>query len=234
MNPRLLLISLACLPLLQGCVGLFVAGAATTASVANDRRSVGSVIDDQNIELKATDAIASRSDLDKASNISATCINGKVLLVGQTPYTQYSRDAESLVGRIAGVRQVYNELLIRKTVSLSTQSNDTWITSKIKSEMLGTKDFDSTRFKVVTENSEVFLMGLVTRAEADKAVDIARRVSGVHKVVKVFEYIQGNGQPATSGTSATPSGSSSYSSGSSSSGGTEEVQMGSAPEEVIK
>jgi osmotically-inducible protein OsmY len=227
MKNRLLLITVASLALLQGCAGVFVAGAATTASIANDRRTVGSVIDDQNIELKALNTIATRKDMDKASRISATSVNGKVLLVGQTPYSQYSRDAEQLVAKIDGVRQVYNELRISKPVSFSTQSQDSWITSKIKSEMLTTKGVDSTRFKVVTENSEVFLMGLVTREEADKAVNIARHVSGVRKVIKVFEYIQSKstGSSAQQNTSTAPA--ANTDSGS-------DVQLGSAPEEVIK
>jgi osmotically-inducible protein OsmY len=227
MKNRLLLITVASLALLQGCAGVFVAGAATTASIANDRRTVGSVIDDQNIELKALNAIASRKDMDKASRISATSVNGKVLLVGQTPYSQYSRDAEQLVAKIDGVRQVYNELRISKPVSFSTQSQDSWITSKIKSEMLTTKGVDSTRFKVVTENGEVFLMGLVTREEADKAVNIARHVSGVRKVIKVFEYIQSKNTGSSTQQNSSTAPASNTDTGS-------DVQLGSAPEEVIK
>ena len=232
MKHRLLLIAVASLGLLQGCAGVFIAGAATTASVANDRRTVGSVLDDQNLELKAANAIASRKDMDKASRISATSVNGKVLLVGQTPYSQYSRDAEKLVAKISGVRQVYNELRIRKPIGFTDQSNDSWITSKIKSTMLTTKGIDSTHFKVVTENGEVFLMGLVTRSEAEKAVDLARHVSGVKKVIKVFEFVQGGSGGSSSQSQESSNVPSSDSTGDASVGGGE-VQMGSAPEEVI-
>ena len=232
MKHRLLLIGVASLVLLQGCAGVFIAGAATTASVANDRRTVGSVLDDQSIELKAANAIASRKDMDKASRISATSVNGKVLLVGQTPYSQYSRDAEKLVAKISGVRQVYNELRIRKPIGFGDQSNDSWITSKIKSTMLTTEGIDSTHFKVVTENGEVFLMGLVTRSEADKAVDLARHVAGVKKVIKVFEYVQGDTSTPASQRQESQS-SPSTDSGNNASSGSGEVQMGSAPEEVI-
>ena len=232
MKHRLLLIGVASLVLLQGCAGVFIAGAATTASVANDRRTVGSVLDDQSIELKAANAIASRKDMDKASRISATSVNGKVLLVGQTPYSQYSRDAEKLVAKISGVRQVYNELRIRKPIGFGDQSNDSWITSKIKSNMLTTEGIDSTHFKVVTENGEVFLMGLVTRSEADKAVDLARHVAGVKKVIKVFEYVQGDTSTPASQRQESQS-SPSTDSGNNASSGSGEVQMGSAPEEVI-
>ena len=181
MKPFSLMLVLGCLAMSQGCAGIFVAGAATTAAVANDRRSVGSVIDDQNIEIKATNAIAARQDINKASRISATSMNEKVLLVGQTPYAQYSRDIEKQVARVDGVRYVYNELRIRKPIDLGQQATDSWITSKVKSQMLATKGIDSTRFKVVTENGEVFLMGLVTRDEADKAVNLTRKISGVKK-----------------------------------------------------
>lgn len=102
MKHRLLLIAVASLGLLQGCAGVFIAGAATTASVANDRRTVGSVLDDQNIELKAANAIASRKDMDKASRISATSVNGKVLLVGQTPTANTVAMPKSWWPKLAG------------------------------------------------------------------------------------------------------------------------------------
>ena len=233
MNKPLMLALLTLTPLLHGCAGIVVAGAATTAVVANDRRTFGSVIDDQSIELKAANAITARPELTKSCRISAVSMNGMVLLVGQTPSEEYKRDAEDRVRKVEGVRHVYNELQIRKPIAFDRQSNDSWITSKVKSQMLVTKGVDSTRFKVITENSVVYLMGLVTRAEADKAIDIARHVSGVNKVVKVFEYVQANG--SSSGSSSSDSSSSTPSSSGSTipdSGG--DVQMGSAPDEVIK
>lgn len=172
MKKQLLWSLMATLPLLHGCAGLVVAGAATTAVVANDRRTFGSVIDDQNIELKAANALDGRKDITSASRISATSMNGMVLLVGQTPSDQYKRESEQLVANVQGVRHVYNELRVRKPISFDVQSNDAWITSKIKSQMLTTKGVDSTRFKVVTENGEVFLMGLVTRSEADTSIKV--------------------------------------------------------------
>lgn len=228
MNKQLLWGLMATLPLLHGCAGLVVAGAATTAVVANDRRTFGSVIDDQNIELKAANAIAGRKDISNASRISATSMNGMLLLVGQTPYEQYKRESEQLVTKVEGVRHVYNELRIRKPIPFNVQSNDAWITSKIKSQMLTTKGVDSTRFKVVTENGEVFLMGLVTRSEADKATNIARHVSGVKKVVKVLEYVQESGKSA----SPSPVGDQNSSLNNDAAGG--DVQMGGGVDEVIK
>lgn len=232
MKSRVLLLLITALPLLQGCAGLFVAGAATTASIANDRRSFGSVIDDQNIELKAANAIATRQDITKASRISATSINGKVLLVGQTPYTQYSRDAEKLVTRVSGVRHVFNEIRITKPLGFGQQSTDTWITSKVKSQMLAQKGMDSTRFKVVTENGEVFLMGLVTREEAERAVNLTRKISGVRQVIKVFEYIQADGKLVKSTSSQSEAAPTTTQGADSAVGG--DVQVSSLPDEPTK
>lgn len=231
MKKQLLWSLLATLPLLHGCAGLVVAGAATTAVVANDRRTFGSVIDDQNIELKAANVIAERKDITKASRISATSMNGMVLLVGQTPYDQFKRESEQLVAKVGGVRHVYNELRIRKPIPFDVQSTDAWITSKIKSQMLTTKGVDSTRFKVVTENGEVFLMGLVTRSEADKAINIARHVSGVKKVVKVLEYVQGDSSSGSASSTPAVSTESNAASNTTSAG---DVQMGGTADEVIK
>lgn len=235
MKGRLLLVCATCLPLLQGCVGVFMAGAATTASVANDRRSVGSIVDDQSIEMRVANAIASRKDMDKASRIEGISLNGKVLLVGQTPYTQYRQEAEQLVAKQEGVRHVYNEIRIGQPAGFSQQSTDTWITSKIKTNMLTTKGMDSTRFKVITENGEVFLMGMVTHEEADKAVNLTRSISGVKKVVKVFEYIQKkDGSSSGSNTeSTTESTTNSSTTSTGTTGGTDEVQMGGPAEEVV-
>ena len=224
-----LLVLLGSVSLLQGCAGVFVAGAATTAAVANDRRTVGSVIDDQNIEMKSSSAISSRKDINNASRISATSVNGKVLLVGQTPYSQYSRDVEKQIARSDGVRYIYNELRIRKPIDLGQQTTDSWITSKVKSQMLTTKGIDSTHFKVVTENGEVFLMGLVTRDEASRAVELTRKVSGVKKVIKVFEYIQtqdGDKKHSETGAVSSTSPQTTAPAG--------DVQIGAVPEEVIQ
>lgn len=197
---------LASLLLLQGCAGVIVAGAATTAAVANDRRTIGSQLDDQSIELKASGELAKLKELSSVSRIVPVSTNGKVLLIGQTPNQGYKDQAGQTVAKIPGVRQVYNEIRLRQPIGLSGQSNDTWLTSKIKTDLLMRKNFDSTHIKVNTEDSEVFLSGLVTRAEGETAVDVTRQVSGVRKVVKVFEYVQAPaaGQPASTNNQTTP------------------------------
>ena len=176
--------------LLQGCAAVVVGGAAGTAKATGDRRTLGAQWDDQAIELKAANLLADNKPLSAASKISVYSNNGRVLLVGQTPSDAYKQEAGKIVGRIEGVRHVYNELRLGKPVSIGVRSNDPWITSKVRADMLGTKNFDSTKVKVVTENSEVFLIGLVTRQEGDQAVEIARHVSGVKQVIKAFEFAQ--------------------------------------------
>lgn len=191
MNKQILLLGLlAGTLLLQGCAAVVVGGAAGTAKASGDRRTLGAQWDDQAIELKAANLLADNKPLSAASKISVYSNNGRVLLVGQTPSDAYKQEAGKIVGRIEGVRHVYNELRLGKPVSIGVRSNDTWITSKVRADMLGTKNFDSTKVKVVTENSEVFLIGLVTRQEGDQAVEIARHVSGVKQVIKAFEFAQ--------------------------------------------
>lgn len=191
MNKHILTVGLlAGALLLQGCAALVVGGVAGTAKATGDRRSISTQLDDQDIELKAANLLAKSKQLHAASKISVYCNNGRLLLIGQTPTDTYKQEAGKIVGRIEGVRHVYNELRLGKPVDLGVRSNDSWITSKIRTDMLGTKDFDSTKVKVVTENGEVFLIGLVTRQEGEQAANIARHVSGVKRVIKAFEFAQ--------------------------------------------
>ena len=176
--------------LLQGCAAVVVGGAAGTAKATGDRRTLGAQWDDQTIELKAANLLADNKSLSASSKISVYSNNGRVLLVGQTPSDAYKLEAGKIVARIDGVRHVYNELRLGQPVSIGVRSNDSWITSKVRADMLGAKNFDSAKVKVVTENGEVFLIGLVTRQEGDQAVEIARHVSGVKRVIKAFEFAQ--------------------------------------------
>ena len=191
MNKQILILGLlAGSLLLQGCAAVVVGGAAGTAKASGDRRTLGAQWDDQAIELKAANLLADNKPLSAASKISVYSNNGRVLLVGQTPSDVYKLEAGKIVGRIEGGRHVYNELRLGQPASFTTRSNDSWITSKVKADMFGTKNFDSTKVKVVTEDSEVFLIGLVTRQEGEQAVEIARHVNGVKRVIKAFEYAQ--------------------------------------------
>ncbi|RJG50023.1 division/outer membrane stress-associated lipid-binding lipoprotein [Motilimonas pumila] len=180
----------------QGCAGLVVAGAATTAVMVSDNRSIGAQIDDQNIEIKAANALAKNEGLMKASRISAISNNGHVLLVGQTSNEEYRQQAETTVRSVAGVTKVYNEIRVAGLISLSQRSSDSWLTTKTKSLLLDDPKVNPLKIKVVTENSEVFLIGLVTQDEAAQAVEITRNINGVKRVVKVFQYLETPAQAA--------------------------------------
>ena len=188
---KLLPLSLAGLLLLQGCVGVLLAGGATTGVVvAKDRRTVTAQVDDQKIELNARHDLSERTDISRISHISINSNNGIVLLVGQTPHQKYSDEVRAMVERQEGVRKIYNEIKIEEPIGYDISSNDSWITSKVRTMLIAEKHFDSSHVKVVTEDSQVFLMGLVTHDEGELAVEIARNVSGVEKVIRVFEYVQ--------------------------------------------
>jgi osmotically-inducible protein OsmY len=177
--------------LLQGCVGVLLAGGATTGVVvAKDRRTVTAQVDDKKIELNARNDLSERTDISRTSHISINSNNGIVLLVGQTPHQKYSDEVRAMTERQEGVRKIYNEIKVAEPIGYDIRSNDSWITSKVRTMLIAEKHFDSSHITVVTEDSQVFLMGLVTHDEGELAVEIARNVSGVEKVVRVFEYVQ--------------------------------------------
>ncbi len=176
---------------LNGCAGLLVGGAATGITVVHDRRTAGTVIDDQTIELKLQDAL--NQQLPPGNHISVTSYNGAVLLTGQVISAPARQQAEEIARRIdPPVREVYNELVIGPTLPLSVQGNDALLTTKVKTSLFqinNLPDFDPSRVKVVTENGVIYLLGLVRPVEADAAAAIASQVAGVRQVVTIFEYI---------------------------------------------
>lgn len=179
--------------LLNGCTPLVLGGAtATGVNIAHDRRTIGTFIDDEGIELKAIAAIHREKDLSQQIHINIISVNGVVLLVGQAPTANLRERAGSIVQGIEKVRLVHNEVTIAAPNSLMTRSSDTVITTKVKTRLIGIKGFDDldpSRVKVVTENGTVFLMGILYRAEADAVTERASQVGGVQKVVKLFEYL---------------------------------------------
>ena len=173
---------------LSGCAPIVVAGAAAGAAlVVSDRRSAGAQVDDQAIETKAiADANSQWGD---RIHINVTSFNGVVLLTGEAPNAT-TRDAiAAMVGRIDRVRSVQNEMVIAPNTPMSSRTNDTYITSKVKTRFVEENRFPANRVKVVTERQVVYLMGLVRREEGDAAAQIAATTSGVVRVVKLFEYI---------------------------------------------
>lgn len=174
---------------LQGCV--FVAGATAGAAgiaVVYDHRKVEKVLLDQHIATTITDNIHQSKELSDNTHIEVTCFNQIVLLSGEATNTKYATEAEHIARAVPDVTKVYNQLTIKGATSSLTRASDAWITTKIKTEMLATKNLSSGSIKVVTENGTVFLMGIVNRDQANTAVDISRQVSGVQKVIKIFQY----------------------------------------------
>ena len=185
----LLLLIVSASNYLTGCALGVGAGAATGAAVVYDRRTTGTMVDDELIEFKIIDAIRQDQELWNQIHLNATSYNNVVLLTGEAPTEDLRGRTGTLVGNIPKVRAVHNKMAIAAPSSFLSRSSDTWITGKVKTNML-TSNKESARIKVITENGSVYLMGLVTRAEADAATEITRKVSGVQRVVKVFEYIE--------------------------------------------
>jgi len=188
---KLILISLIPL-LLSGCTAAVVgagAAAGTTASVAHDRRTTGTFIEDQAIELKAIKNFFSDKEINDSSHINVTSYNTVVLITGETPGEDIRKRIVNIVKTIPKVTHVYDELTIAAPSSWTSRSSDSLITSKVKTKLLTLKNFDGTRIKVVTEKGVVYLMGLLTRAESDVATRETQQTGGVQKVVKLFQYV---------------------------------------------
>jgi osmotically-inducible protein OsmY len=184
----MLALSLAVLPALQGCVPLLVgAGVGTGVMVAEDRRTSATILEDQTIEIKASNRI--KEQYSDQIRISVTSYNRFVLLVGQVPSEQIKGDVEALVLEVPNVRNVQNELVISGSSSLMARSNDGLLTSRVKGRLVQNDNVSANHIKVVTESGTVYLMGLVTRAEAEAAAAVAATTGGVQRVVKVFEYL---------------------------------------------
>jgi len=183
---KALLASLAAAAL-GGCAALVVGGAVGTAVMVSDRRTSGVQIEDQAIELKAVNRI--REAVGERGHVSATSYNRVMLLTGEVASEADRSAIEQTVTRIENVRSTVNELAVMGSTSLTARSNDAILTSKVKATYLDAKDLHANTLKVVTERGTVFLMGRVTEREATRAAELARGVSGVQKVVRVFEIL---------------------------------------------
>jgi len=177
---------------LSGCGAAVVAGGvAAGATVAIDRRTTGTVIEDQSIELKAGDLRKADPSIFEHSNIAITSYNLQVLMSGQAESDAVSRRLADQIARLSRVRKVYNEVVTGAEGTWSEAASDTYLTSRVKIALLDIdiKGFDPTVVKVVTSQGTVYLMGLLTQQEADAVTEKARYVSGVKQVVRLFEYI---------------------------------------------
>ena len=181
-------ILLASLCVLQGCAPIAVTGATTAVStIAADRRTTGTFIEDEAIEIKSRLALLDRARLNKRVHVNVTSYNTWVLVSGQAPTEQDRQAVIDLVKNIEKVTRVFDEITIAAPSSLLSRSADAVITTKIKAKLIAEEDLSSLHIKVVTENGVTYLMGLVSREEGDIATEIARRTGGVQKVVKLFE-----------------------------------------------
>lgn len=174
---------------LGGCVATAVTVAAvTTVDVVHDRRTLGDYIDDSNIEFQVRTFVVRDDELRTQAHISATSMNGILLLSGEAPTREQKDRVANFAANVDGVRQVVNEIRISGETGYISRTNDIWLTTKVKTALFAKTKLDANRIKVVTEHGNVYLMGLVTRKEAERATKIARETGGVTQVVQVFEY----------------------------------------------
>ncbi len=191
LHKKIFLISLIPL-MLSGCAAAVIgagAAAGTTAAVAHDRRTTGTFIEDQSIELKAAKSFYSDKEIYDSSHLNVTSYNLVVLITGETPSEDIRNRIVNIVREISKFTQVYDELTIAAPSSWTSRTSDSLITSKVKTKLLTLDNFDGIRVKVVTEKGVVYLMGLLTRAESDVATKVAQETGGVQKVVKLFQYV---------------------------------------------
>jgi Predicted periplasmic or secreted lipoprotein len=191
-NKTFILTTLLSIFLLSGCAAVAVGTAATGVAVVHDRRSTGTIIDDQTIELKALKILYSVDNIRINSHVNATSYNGILLLTGEAPTDSLRSDITNRLRKIPNVRKVHNEILIAAPSSLMSRSSDALITSKAKValfELNKIKGFDPTRVKITSENGVVYLLGLLKQHEVTPVVETIRRVGGVQRVVKLFEII---------------------------------------------
>ena len=182
-----LVLLLSSLPALHGCFPVVATGVGTGVLMADDRRTSGVFVEDQNIELKAAKRIGEH--FGSNTHVNITSYNLSVLLTGEATDEASKVKVEDIVKGVPSVRQVFNELAIGAASSFGERSNDTYLTTKVKARMVDAQKFHANHVKVVTEAGTVYLMGLVKRSEGDAATDIASTTAGVKRVVKLFEYL---------------------------------------------
>jgi len=172
---------------LSACAPLVMGGAAVGAMMAIDRRTSGTQLEDESIELRAASRIG--DILGSRTHVNVTSYNRQVLLTGEVPDEATRQTVDQLVTRLDNVRAVVNELGVMPPTSLTQRSTDTLVTGKMKAALIDARDLQSNAFKVVTERGTLYLMGRVTAREAERATQIARGIGGVSRVVRVFEII---------------------------------------------
>jgi osmotically-inducible protein OsmY len=187
---QILLIALAATTLvttLSACAPVILGGAAMTALVVTDRRTSGTQLEDEGIELRAGSRM--RDTIGGSHHINVNSYNRQVLLTGEVTENEARQRAEDVVSRVENVRSVINEIAVAPLSTLSQRSADTLVTGKVRASLIDARDLSANAFKVVTERGTVYLMGRVTAREAERATQIARNVGGVTRVIRIFEMI---------------------------------------------
>lgn len=172
---------------LSACAPLIMGGAAVGAFVATDRRTSGAQLEDEGIELRAASRL--REALGDRAHVNVSSYNRQVLLTGEVPSAQDKQLVEQVVSKVENVRAIVNELAVLGSSTLGQRSTDVLITGKVRASLVDATDLYAGAFRVVTERATVYLMGRVTQREADRATQIARTISGVQRVVRIFEII---------------------------------------------
>lgn len=182
-----LLLGTVILPALQGCFPVVAAGVGTGVMLTLDRRTLGMQTEDESIEWKAGARVGER--MRDRGHFNFTSFNRRVLISGEVVSEELKAETGKIVAQIPNVRGVYNELIVGPSSSMTDRSNDSLITSKIKGRSVDSGKFNPLHVKVVTEAGTVFLLGMLTQAEANAAIQVARTTSGVRKVVPLFEIL---------------------------------------------
>lgn len=175
--------------LLQGCLAVAVGTGALAAKAVSDPRSIGKQVDDTTLHSRIGIALDNNRLAFVGARIVATVYQGTVLLIGQAKSQSQIDKADKIALSTVGVKEVYNQIRLAPRIGATTLANDAWITTKVKSQLIANSDIKARNIKVVTENSEVFLMGILTRSEAKLAAQIAGKVAGVPVVIKAFDYL---------------------------------------------
>lgn len=182
---RLLLVAGLSISVLQGCAVVAVGAAAVGVSSVTDPRTLGTQLDDQAIEMKTNAKLGNDKQLENY-RIRAISYGKQVLLVGQVDTEAQRERAAEVIADTNGVERIFNQIRLASKAGIATQASDTWISSRVRMKLIADDQVDATDIQVVTENGEVFLLGIVDDSAADRAVDIARNIDGVQKVVKAF------------------------------------------------
>lgn len=176
---------------LQGCLATaVVSGAAVATKVATDPRSAGRQLDDETLEERVAYNLNKDEQLKTESRINVVAYSGQVVLIGQAPDEMTQMLAKDIAVGVEGVKNVYNEIRIGEKIGVAQIAQDSWITTKVKSQLLGNASVKATEVKVISENGEVFLIGNLSDEQANAAAEVARYTKGVKRVIKVIQYVQ--------------------------------------------